>query len=83
MLALPHANHIAHRRHLYRKAKAEATRQGVPITRYFEKRLKLRLCQGSGARGAGRVVLPTFAAGKGFPYTPEELKALAQRPAKS
>lgn len=63
---------------LYRKAKSEAARQGVTITRYIEEALKLRLRQGS-ARGAGRVVLPTFAAGKGFPYSPEELKALAQR----
>jgi hypothetical protein len=63
---------------LYRKAKSEAARQGVTITRYIEEALKLRLRQG-GVRGAGRVVLPTFAAGKGFSYSPEELKALAQR----
>lgn len=64
---------------LYRKAKSEAARQGVTITRYIEKALKFRLRQGSGAHGAGRVVLPTFAAGNGFPYTPEELKGLPQR----
>jgi hypothetical protein len=64
---------------LYRKAKSEAARQGVTITRYIEEALKLRLRQGSAARGARRVALPTFAAGKGFPYTPEELKTLAQR----
>ena len=64
---------------LYRQAKSEAARQGVTITRYIEEALKLRLRQVSAARGAGRVVLPTFAASKGFPYTSEELKALAQR----
>jgi hypothetical protein len=64
---------------LYRQAKSEAARQGVTITRYIEEALKLRLRQGNVARGARRVALPTFAAGKGFPYTPEELKALAQR----
>lgn len=62
---------------LYREAKSEAARQGVTITRFIEEALKQRLLKGGHPQGRS-VPLPTFAAGKGFPFGPEELKALAQ-----
>ena len=63
---------------LYREAKAAAAREGVTITRFIEESLKLRLHRGARAGKSKRVSLPTFAGG-GFLYSPEELKALAQR----
>lgn len=63
---------------LYREAKAAAAREGVTITRFIEESLKLRLRRGARRGKAGTVTLPTFAGG-GFPYSPQELKELAQR----
>lgn len=63
---------------LYREAKSEAARQGVTITRFIEEALRQRLLRGGHAQGRS-AALPTFAAGKGFPYGPDELKALAQQ----
>lgn len=63
---------------LYREAKVAAAREGVTITRFIEESLKLRLHRGTRAGQSKRVSLPTFSGG-GFPYSPEELKALAQR----
>ena len=63
---------------LYREAKAAAAREGITITRFIEESLKLRLHRGARAGKSKQVSLPTFASG-GFPYSPEELKALAQR----
>ena len=60
---------------LYREAKAAAAREGVTITRFIEESLKLRLHRAARSKP---VSLPTFSGG-GFPYSPEELKALAQR----
>lgn len=63
---------------LYREAKSEAARQGVTITRFIEEALRQRLLKGGGHPQGRSALLPTFAAGKGFPYGPDELKALAQ-----
>ena len=63
---------------LYREAKAAAAREGVTMTRFIEESLKLRLRRGTHTGKPGSVSLPTFAGG-GFPYSPDELKELAQR----
>ncbi|MGH8567935.1 MAG: hypothetical protein ACREXU_07915, partial [Gammaproteobacteria bacterium] len=64
---------------LYREAKAEAARAGVTITGFIEEALRLRLRhKAAGARRAVPVELPTVAAGKGFPFGPEDLKVLAR-----
>lgn len=63
---------------LYREAKVAAAREGVTITRFIEESLKLRLHRGNRTGQSKRISLPTFSGG-GFPYSPEELKALAQR----
>ena len=64
---------------LYREAKAAAARQGITVTRFIEEALRLKL-QSAGAVGTREpVVLPTYAAGAGFPFSPGELKALIQR----
>ena len=63
---------------LYREAKAAAAREGMTITRYIEESLKLRLHRGAYAGKSKPVSLPTFSSG-GFPYSPEQLKSLAQR----
>jgi hypothetical protein len=63
---------------LYREAKAKAAREGVTITRFIEEALRLRLRQQANSPKSGPVELPTFASGNGFPFSPEELKALAR-----
>ena len=63
---------------LYREAKAAAAREGVTITRFIEESLKLRLHRGARAGKSKQVSLPTFSGG-GFPYSPEQLKALTHR----
>ncbi len=64
---------------LYREAKAAAARQGITITRFIEEALRLKL-QSTGVTHAREpTVLPTYASGAGFPYSPRELKALIQR----
>jgi hypothetical protein len=63
---------------LYREAKAAAAREGVTITRYIENALQLKLKQKALPIGAASIALPTFAADGGFPFSPEELKALAR-----
>ena len=64
---------------LYREAKAAAARQGITITRFIEDALRLKLQSASAVHLREPVVLPTYAAGTGFPYSPPELKALIQR----
>lgn len=61
---------------LYREAKAEAARQGVTITRFIEDALRLKLGAGGTTRQGSPLSLPTFAADAGFPYSPDELRAL-------
>jgi hypothetical protein len=61
---------------LYREAKAAAARQGITITRFIEEALKLKLRSGSVVTAREPVVLPTYAAGAGFPHSPRQLKAL-------
>ena len=57
---------------LYSKAKAEAERLGIPLSRLVEQGLRLRL------RQPKVVVLPTCGNGHPFDHSPEELKRLAQ-----
>jgi len=59
---------------LYRKAKAEAARQGITLTQFLEEALRLRLQYRPGMP----VNLPTFDSGKVFDFTPEQLKQLIQ-----
>jgi len=63
---------------LYREAKAEAARAGVTITGFIEDALRLRLRHKAAGARAVPVELPTVAAGKGFPFGPEDLKVLAR-----
>lgn len=64
---------------LYREAKAAAARQGVTITRFIEEALRLKLQSVGVVHAREPEALPTYAAGAGFPYSPDELKALIQR----
>jgi hypothetical protein len=64
---------------LYREAKAAAARQGITITRFIEDALRLKLRSASAVHARDPVVLPAYAAGAGFPYSPRELKALIRR----
>lgn len=64
---------------IYREAKAAAARQGITITRFIEDALRLKLQSAGAVHAREPVVLPTYAAGAGFPYSPPELKALIQR----
>lgn len=64
---------------LYREAKAAAARQGITITRFIEEALRLKLQSAAAVQAREPVVLPTYASGGGFPYSPRELKALIQR----
>ncbi|MFZ5992892.1 MAG: toxin-antitoxin system HicB family antitoxin [Deinococcota bacterium] len=59
---------------LYRRAKAEAARQGITLTQFLEEALRLRLQY----RPGKPVKLPTFDSGKVFDFTPEQLKELIQ-----
>lgn len=60
---------------LYRRAKAEAAKQGVTMTRFVEEGLQLRLKQ----RPVNTPVeLAVFDNGEPFDYSPEELKRLGQ-----
>ncbi|RIH84972.1 toxin-antitoxin system HicB family antitoxin [Calidithermus roseus] len=59
---------------LYRKAKAEAARQGITLTQFLEEALRLRLQYRPGKPAN----LPTFDSGKAFDFTPEQLKQLIQ-----
>ena len=62
---------------LYRKAKAEAAKEGITLTRFIEEALELRLQHGP--RAPQRPVeLPSFAAGESFDFSSEELKRLMQ-----
>jgi len=64
---------------LYRETKAAAARQGTTVTRFIEDALRLKLRLGGALRRPEEIELPTFAAGKGFPFPPKALKRLAQR----
>jgi hypothetical protein len=64
---------------LYREAKAAAARQGITITRFIEEALRLKLRSTGVVHAREPALLPTYAAGAGFPYSPPELKALIQR----
>jgi hypothetical protein len=64
---------------LYREAKAAAARQGVTITRFIEEALRLKLQSAAAVQAREPIVLPTYAAGTGFPYSPRELKKLIER----
>ncbi|PZA05871.1 MULTISPECIES: hypothetical protein [unclassified Meiothermus] len=59
---------------LYRRAKAEAARQGITLTQFLEEALRLRLQYHPGKP----VKLPTFDSGKVFDFAPERLKELIQ-----
>ena len=62
---------------LYRKAKAEAAKEGITLTRFIEEALELRLQHGPKAQQRP-VELPSFAAGAGFDFNSEELKRLIE-----
>jgi hypothetical protein len=62
---------------LYRRAKAEAAREGITLTRFIEEALELRLQQGPTAPKEP-IALPTFAAGSGFDLGLGELKRLLE-----
>ncbi|WP_299430419.1 toxin-antitoxin system HicB family antitoxin [uncultured Meiothermus sp.] len=59
---------------LYRKAKAEAARQGITLTQFLEEALRLRLQH----RPGKPVQLPTFDSGQALNLTPAQLKQLLQ-----
>ncbi len=65
---------------IYRKAKVEAAREGITLTRFIEEALQLRLQHGPAipAIPGGPVALPTFAADQGFDLSPGDLKRLLQ-----
>jgi hypothetical protein len=67
---------------LYREAKVEAARQGITVTRFIEQALRARLRRARPARRHEGIELPTFDAGAGFPFSPQELKEL-ERSSKS
>ena len=56
---------------LYRRAKAEAAKEGVTLTRFIEQALQLRLQQKPGG-----VKLSSFNSGHPFEYGPDDLKRL-------
>jgi hypothetical protein len=62
---------------LYRETKSAAARQGTTVTRFIEDALRLKLRLAGAPRRPEEIELPTFAAGKGFPFPPEALKKLA------
>jgi len=59
---------------LYRRAKAEAARQGITLTQFLEEALRLRLHY----RPARPVQLPTFDSGQVLDLKPAKLKELLQ-----
>jgi hypothetical protein len=59
---------------LYRKAKAEAARQGITLTQFLEEALRLRLQHQPGKP----VQLPTFDSGQVLDLKPTQLKQLLQ-----
>jgi hypothetical protein len=62
---------------LYRETKSAAARQGTTVTSFIEDALRLKLRLAGAPRRPEEIELPTFAAGKGFPFPPEALKKLA------
>jgi hypothetical protein len=62
---------------LYREAKAEAAREGVTLTRFLEDGLRLRLQKGK--RSHAPLRLPSYSKGEPFPWSPAELKEIANR----
>ena len=64
---------------LYRETKSAAARQGTTVTRFIEDALRLKLRLTGAPRRADDIRLPTFAAGKGFPFSPRALKTLARK----
>ncbi len=64
---------------LYRETKSAAARQGKTVTRFIEEALRLKLRLAGASRKPEEIELPTFAAGKGFPFPPKALKKLARR----
>lgn len=60
---------------LYRRAKIEAAKEGVTLTRFIEQALQLRLQQ---KPARGRIQLSSFHSGQPFSYEPEDLKRLIQ-----
>lgn len=61
---------------LYREAKAAAALAGMTITRFIEDALRLKLRQP--VTGVVTADLPSYASPAGFPFTPEEITALAR-----
>lgn len=61
---------------LYRRAKAEAARQGITLTRLIEEGIRLRLAQP--AVSPESIKLHTAGTGQPFDLSPEELKRLIQ-----
>jgi len=61
---------------VYREAKAKAAKEGMTITRFIEEALRQRLRHSAADRRSVPRELPTFAAGRGFPFSPSELKEL-------
>ncbi|GMA14638.1 hypothetical protein E5F05_19220 [Deinococcus metallilatus] len=59
---------------LYRRAKAEAARQGITLTRLIEEGIRLRLAQTP--RSPKEIKLHTYSSGVPFDLTPEEIKRL-------
>lgn len=64
---------------LYREAKSAAARQSMTVKRFIEDALRLKLRLTPAPRRPEDIELPTFAAGKGFPFSPKALKRLARQ----
>lgn len=62
---------------LYRDVKAQAAREGITLTRYFEEALLLRMKQGLRAHKKTKLCLPTFGDRReSFDLSPQDIKAL-------
>ncbi len=62
---------------IYRQAKAEAAREGITLTRFFQEALRLRLKKTKSPQVPIR--FRTYRAGEKFPFDDRRLKDLANR----
>ncbi len=61
---------------LYRRAKAEAARRGITLTRLIEEGIRLRLARSF--TSPEDIKLHTYSSGVPFDLTPEDIKRLSQ-----
>lgn len=61
---------------LHRRAKMEAARRGITLTRLVEEGLRMQLEQSHPGPARPLVKLHTYTSPKGLSFTPEEIKAM-------